>query len=100
MPFRLRRGREENIGKIREEVVNLIDNSTETTYKIVFYAQAEVQEIMNRVLKRWEESGCSGRPIDYATPEEVKTLYKIAKKIVSKHPSELVAEHPELFTAY
>lgn len=100
MLFRLRREREEDVNKLREEIVNLIDNSAETTYKIVFYAQKEVQEIMSRVLKRWEENSFHGRPIDYASPEEVKTLHKIAKRIVAKHPTELVAEHPELFTGY
>jgi hypothetical protein len=79
--------------EMREEIVRLIDESREPIYKVAFYSQEEVQEILGKLEKRWEESRRVGRPIDYATEEELEVLYKIAKRIASKTPEELWAEY-------
>lgn len=96
MIFNIKIRKESNIEKLREEVIRLIDESKETVYKIVFYSDEDVQRIMERISKRWEEAGCQGRPIDYATPEELKILHKVAKRVTSKTPAELIAEYREL----
>lgn len=77
--------------EMREEIVRLIDESREVIYKIAFYAQPEVQGILDDVTKRWENSGYIGKPIDYATPEELEILYKIAQRIANMPPEELWA---------
>lgn len=87
MPFF--RKRKINPDEMKNEIIRLIDESREVIYKIAFYSQPEVQEILERVSKRWEESGYQGRPIDYASAEELEMLYKIARRIVSRSPEEL-----------
>jgi len=90
----------ENLEEIKEELVKLIDDCEEPVYKVVFYSLDEVKEIMDKIVERWERQGRQGRPIDYATPDEIKKLLKIAKRLVSKTPSEIVSEYRELFTSY
>lgn len=75
--------------EMKSEIIRLIDESREVIYKIAFYSQPEVQEVLERVSRRWEESGYQGRPIDYASVEELEVLYKIARRIVSYSPEEL-----------
>jgi len=82
-----------NADKAREELINLIDESRESIYKEVFYSRPEVQSIMDRIIEVWERSGRQGRPIDYATIDELKQLLRIAKEIVKKSPEELMAEY-------
>lgn len=83
--------------EMRNEVIRLIDESKENVYKVVFYSQPEVLEILERVSRRWEESNYRGRPIDYATPSELKTLYKVARKVASQRAEDLVANYGEDF---
>jgi hypothetical protein len=82
-----------NADKAREELINLIDESRESIYKEIFYSRPEVQSIMDRIIEVWERSGRQGRPIDYATIDELKQLLRIAKEIVKKKPEELMAEY-------
>ncbi len=86
MLFRKRRVNSE---KIKQELLSLIDESSEVIYKIAFYSQPEVQSIMNRLMDVWESSGRKGRPVDYATVSELKLMLKIARKIARKRPEEL-----------
>jgi len=78
-----------SVSEMREEIIRLIDNNQEVIYKIAFYSQQEVQGLLGEVMKRWERNNYEGRPIDYATDEEVVVLYKIAKKISSMKPEVL-----------
>jgi lipoate-protein ligase A len=82
-----------NAEKIKQEIITLIDENREPIYKAVFYSKPEVQSIMNRIMEVWERSGGEGRPIDYATIDELEQLLKIAKEIVKKSPEELMAEY-------
>lgn len=75
--------------EMKSEVIRLIDENREVIYKIAFYSQPEVQEILERVSRRWEESGYKDRPIDHATTEELGVLYKVARKIASQRADEL-----------
>jgi len=79
--------------KIKEELVVLIDENKEVIYKIAFYSKPEVQSILNRAFEKWERNNRHGRPIDYATEEELQLLYRIAKDILKKSPAELWAEY-------
>lgn len=78
-----------SLDEMKREIIQLIDESREAVYKIAFYAKPEVQSILDEVFKRWEKAGYVGRPIDYATREELEILYKIAKKISAMSPGEL-----------
>jgi len=89
----------EDADKIRDELINLIDNSKETIYKIAFYSNPEVEAIMNRLVSVWEHNNRQGRPIDYANITELKKLLKIAKNIVKKSPAELWAEYSREYTS-
>lgn len=88
MSFLRRRG-EVDIEKLKSEIIRLIDENNEVIYKIAFYSQPEVQEILNKVLKRWESSGYRDRPIDHATAEELEVLYRIARRVFSRRSDEL-----------
>jgi len=92
-----RRERRPDVEELKNEIIRLIDENTEVAYKIAFYSQPEVREILDRVIKRWEMSGFCGKPIDYATADEIKTLYKVARKICSKKPGELWNTYGRMF---
>jgi hypothetical protein len=82
-----------DVDRIKRELVALIDENREVIYKIAFYSRPEVQSIMDRVLEAWEHNNRQGEPIDYATLEELEVLYRVAKEISKKKPSELWAEY-------
>lgn len=93
MLFKRKHEDSEKSEKIKQELLSLIDESSEVIYKIAFYSQPEVQDIMNRLMNAWESSGRRGRPIDHASISELKLMLKIARKITKKKPEELWAEY-------
>lgn len=86
-----------SVDEMRREVIRLIDDNKENIYKIAFYSQPEVQRILNSLTERWVNANYQGGPIDYANPEEVQVLYRLAKKITSMRPEELWARYGEIF---
>ncbi|MEM4481655.1 MAG: hypothetical protein QXK88_00725 [Desulfurococcaceae archaeon] len=88
-----RRTKKKSPEEMRNELIKLIDESREAVYKEAFYSHPSVRGIVESINKRWEAAGYTGKPIDYATVDEVKALYKIAKKIAQLEPSELEEEY-------
>lgn len=83
-----KRSRKVDVEVMKNELVKLIDESREVTYKEAFYSHPLVEAILEDVNTRWERSGRVGRPIDHATPDEIAKLYKIAKKVVKSASSQ------------
>jgi len=66
--------------KLKKKILELIDESREDWRKAAFYSDKTVQDILDRLYTRWEESNRRNRPIDYATIEELEILAKLAEK--------------------
>ncbi|MEM4763116.1 MAG: hypothetical protein QXH78_03695 [Desulfurococcaceae archaeon] len=86
-----------SVDEMKKEIIRLIDENKENIYKVAFYSQSEVQRILNNLIEKWTNANYQGGPIDYATPEEIQILYRLAKKITSMRPEELWASYGELF---
>ena len=64
--------------KLVKEIMRIIDESPDPWRKTAFYSDPEVQQLLDALYDRWNNSGGAGIPLDYATDEEVKFLYKKA----------------------
>ncbi|MEM4654228.1 MAG: hypothetical protein QXL34_01905 [Thermosphaera sp.] len=80
---------QEEMNKLKSEIINLIDDSTIPVVKEAFYSNQEVENIMERLYKEWEKNGNKGIPLDYATHEELIILHRIAKQVVDSPYEEL-----------
>ncbi len=67
----------------KRKIIELIDESKDNDRKIAFYSDDKVVEILDRLYRKWEENNRVGIPLDYATPEEIDTLYNLAVKYSS-----------------
>ena len=68
--------RREELARIIEE---LIDDSKVSWVKSAFYSDPEVADIVSTILERWEREGKKGKPIDYASEEELEILANYAR---------------------
>lgn len=66
--------------ELKAKIISLIDENTFQWRKAAFYSDPTVSEIMVRLYERWEKSGREGRPIDYASLEELEVLAEKAEK--------------------
>lgn len=83
----------EDVEKLKKEIIRLIDEAYDPIYKQAFYSDTEVQRIMEKLFQKWKEGGERGLPIDYASLEDLKILYKVAKNVSSKRPEELYSAY-------
>lgn len=65
---------------IKEEIVRLIDENPDQWIKAAFYSDEKVKHIMTSLYERWEKNDSRMLPIDYATLDELRQLYSLAKK--------------------
>ncbi len=75
-----------SIEDLKRKVIELIDESHNQWAKMAFYGDPEVSSILESVYDRWEKSGSSGYPIDYATREELEILASKAEKYRNAGP--------------
>ena len=66
--------------EIRERILELIDNDTRNWVKAAYYSDPDVAPILDLVYQRWRRAGEKGRPIDYATRDELVILWNMAKR--------------------
>ncbi|MCE4608970.1 MAG: hypothetical protein F7C36_01135 [Desulfurococcales archaeon] len=66
--------------ELREKILQLIDEHKNNWVLAAYYSDPDVDMIMKRLVKEWEENSEKGKPIDYATREELEILYLKAKK--------------------
>ena len=76
---------------MREEIVELIDKHWNNWVKAAFYSDPEVSRIMDRLVAVWQENGEEGRPIDYASEEELIILLKAARRYYLLDPRRAMA---------
>lgn len=65
---------------MKEEILRLIDENRSPWVKAAFYSDPEVSKIVESLIARWESRGMSGIPLDHATEEELRILYKKAQE--------------------
>ena len=56
--------------------------------RAAFYSDPEVETILETLYERWSKGNHVGEPIDYATDEEIETLYRLARHYASLTPYE------------
>ncbi|WP_440059546.1 hypothetical protein ACSU1N_07110 [Thermogladius sp. 4427co] len=76
---------EQDVSRLKNEITRLIDESRDVEVKMAFYSDTRVQSILERLNAEWERNGYKGIPLDYATLDELKQLYELAK-YYSTHP--------------
>lgn len=81
----------EGLEEVKKKILELIDDAEDQWLKAAFYGDAKVSEILNRLFEKWEEGSRSGIPLDYASKEELETLYSAARKYASMSQAELQA---------
>lgn len=64
--------------RVLDEIEALIEPK-DSWVKAAFYSDPKVSRIMDELYKRWEEKGRRGYPVDYATDDELRELYRAAK---------------------
>jgi hypothetical protein len=74
--------------EIKEEIIRLIDYNKDNWVKAAFFSDEVVEVIMESLYSKWSQDGEIGRPIDYATEDELKILHKRAKKYASMNTRE------------
>lgn len=84
---------QEEVNKLKSEIINLIDESTIPVVKEAFYSNQEVKRIMERLYMEWEKNENRGIPLDYATHEELIILHRIARQVVGSPYEELSRAH-------
>ena len=63
----------------RREIISLIDEHWNPWVKAAYYSDPEVARIMDRITREWSNNNERGRPIDYATNEELALLLAKAR---------------------
>lgn len=66
---------------MKRELIAMIDESSDAELKSRFYSNETVAAIMNKLYERWELAGGIGIPLDYASNEEIRELYEIARRL-------------------
>jgi len=69
-----------SIEEMKRKIIEIIDENKSAGPKIAFYSDPDVAEIIDKLYKRWNAEGCKGKPLDYASEEEIRFLYKMALK--------------------
>ena len=67
--------------KLIDDIMSLIENSTDGWRKAAFYSDEDVNRLLNELYSRWESSKGLGMPLDYATEEELIFLHEKALKL-------------------
>jgi len=78
---------------LKNKILALIDGNRDPWKKAGFYGDPTIQIIMNRLYKRWEENNRDGRPIDYATLDELKIMARLAEKYYRTPSSEIQRQY-------
>ena len=68
---------------VKREIIRLIDENRSPWVKAAFYSDPEVSSILDRLIESWESNNRNGIPLDYASDQELETLYRLAKKYSS-----------------
>ena len=64
---------------VKREIIRLIDDHWDPWVKAAYYSDPIVSRIMDRLLEAWSGGGETGRPIDYATEDELLELLSKAR---------------------
>ncbi len=74
--------------RLKHEIIEMIDYNRDNWVKAAFFSDEVVEVIMESLYTKWAQNGEIARPIDYATEDELKILYKKAKYYSSLSTSE------------
>jgi len=64
--------------EMKKKIVELIDMNARNGPKLAFYSDPIVVSIVKELYDKWENNGRRGIPLDYASEEQIKILYKKA----------------------
>ena len=78
----------------KEEVMRYIEARIENSnqwIRAAFYGDPEVVSILEKLYERWYDNNEEGEPVDYASREELETLYRKARHYATMPPYEAYA---------
>ncbi len=67
-----------DLEKLKKIVEVFVEKNMDPWRKALFYSDSDVKKILKRVYEKWENSSYRGKPLDYATPEELRILARKA----------------------
>jgi len=67
--------------RLIRSIESMIDESRDDWRKVAFYSDPEVSKILERIYKRWEDSGFEGIPLEHAEISELRVLAAKAANI-------------------
>ena len=74
----------------REKLIRIIEeaveNSRDNWKKVAFYSDPDVASILERLYEAWEANERRGKPIDYATLDDLRVLATKAKSVKPVSP--------------
>jgi hypothetical protein len=66
--------------ELKEKLTVFLDQDPRKWVRSAFYSDPEVQQVMDDLYGKWEESGRKGMPIDHASHDELVFLWNKASK--------------------
>jgi hypothetical protein len=76
---------------MKREIISLIEENTNNWVKAAFYSDLRVSRIMDRLVGEWQRNSEQGRPIDYATDDELEILLHVARRYYGLDPRRAMA---------
>ncbi|MCI4396972.1 MAG: hypothetical protein JHC28_05375 [Thermoprotei archaeon] len=73
----------DEIERLKNEIINLIDENSSNWIKAAFFSDEVIEVIMEALYSKWESNMETGRPIDYATEDQLKIMLKKAQQYAS-----------------
>jgi hypothetical protein len=68
----------EDVEKLKKIVETFVDKNMDPWRKALFYSDPDVKKILKRLYEKWESASYDGKPLDYATPDELRLLARKA----------------------
>ncbi|MEM0021112.1 MAG: hypothetical protein QW039_05865 [Fervidicoccaceae archaeon] len=78
----------EEMERMKNEIISLIDENASNWIKAAFFSDEVIEVIMEGLYSKWEGNNEEGRPIDYATADQLKIMLKKARHYASMSPEE------------
>ncbi len=57
-----------------DEIERWVEYNPNPYARIAFYSDRDVERVLMDLYRRWEEAGCKGAPVDYASLDELRFL--------------------------
>ncbi len=77
---------------LKRKIIEKIDENYDPWVKAAFYSDREVSILLDELYRRWEEAGMEGKPLDYASDEELEFLALKAEAVKPIHATDKLTD--------